>query len=534
MSRRLIPLILALAALNRLPSTSLAQLPTPTYGWNLGNDLEPAPAPATEGSWGPAATQTLINNVAAAGFNTIRIPVAWDTHANQSTLQIDPTWMARVTQVVNWCYAKNLYVIINCHWDGGWLDNNIGDTPTASVTQRMNSYWTQIANNFKSYDNHLIFAGANEPPANTAAQVSTLINYYQTFVNAVRATGGNNSTRWLIVQGPNTNMDKSCDPTLNFHVPSDPTPGRMMVEVHHYPYQWTIMTSDASWGNMFYFWGANLLAYHSSILTTRNSTWGEEAYTDSQFQEMVTKFVSQGIPVVIGEFGAVRRTGYSDLTGTELNRHLADRTYFSKYVVDKANAVGIKPIWWDAGGTGSNTMWLFDRSQASAPVFDADNIRALTGGAALPPPDTSGIIANGVYKIVSRNSGLALDVAGAGRTNNTNVDQWSYWGGENQKWTLIHLGNNVYRITGLQSGRCLDVYGASSANGTNVEIWDSTGGTNQQWQITATGNGSYRLTPMNATGSCLDVNGGSTANGANVQIWQYFGNANQQWNIQAP
>jgi aryl-phospho-beta-D-glucosidase BglC (GH1 family) len=366
----------SLASLLLLPFAAKAQLPTPTYGWNLGNTLEAIPS---EGSWGPAATQNLINTVAAAGFNTVRIPCAWDTHANQSTLQIDPTWMARVKQVVDWCYAKNLYVVLNCHWDGGWLDNNIGDTPNPTVTQKMNSYWTQIANTFVGYDNHLMFAGANEPPADTAAQVATLMNYYQTFINAVRATGGNNATRWLVIQGPHTNIDQTYDMVNT--LPSDSATGRLMVEVHHYPYQWTLMTQDETWGKMFYFWGQG---YHSPTMLDRNSTWGEEAYTDDQFGKMATKFVSKGIPVIVGEWGAVKRTGYPDLTGTELNRHLASRTYFSKTITDKANALGLKPMWWDAGGTGSNTMWLFDRSTAA--VIDPDNLRALTGGAALPPP----------------------------------------------------------------------------------------------------------------------------------------------------
>ncbi len=376
MHRRLVALIIALASLTTLAVSARAQLPTPTYGWNLGNTLEAVP---NEGAWGPAATPDLINAVAAAGFNVIRIPVAWNTHADQTTLKIDPVFMARVKQVVDWCYAKKLYVIVNCHWDGGWLDNHIGDTPTASVTQRMNSLWTQIATTFADYDNHLIFAGANEPPADTAAQMATLINYYQTFVNAVRATGGKNSDRWLVIQGPNTNMDKTF--TMMNTLPSDPTPGRLMIEVHHYPFQWSIMTTDASWGKMFYFWGQR---YHSATMTSRNSTWGEEDYTDTQFQEMATKFVSKGIPVIIGEWGAVKRTGYPDLTGTELDRHLASRTYYHRTLTNKANALGLKPIYWDAGGTGSNTMWLFDRSTA-APL-DPDNIRALTGGTALPAP----------------------------------------------------------------------------------------------------------------------------------------------------
>lgn len=241
----------------------------------------------------------------------------------------------------------------------------------------MQSYWTQIATTFKNYDSNLIFACANEPDVDTQAKTNVLVQYYQTFVNTVRATGGNNTTRWLALQGPSTNIDRTYD---WFTLPADPA-GRLMVEVHHYPFQWSIMTSDATWGKMFYFWGQG---YHSPTMLDRNSTWGEEAYTDEQFGKMATKFVNNGVPVFIGEWGAVRRTGYPDLTGTELNRHLASRTYYSKYVTEKANALGLKPIWWDAGDTGSNTMWLFDRNTAAE--FDPDNITALTGGPALPPP----------------------------------------------------------------------------------------------------------------------------------------------------
>ena len=368
--------LLTLALLALLPALAPAQLPTPTYGWNLGNTLEP---PSGEGTWGPAATQNLINAVADAGFNTVRLPVAWDSHANQSTYQIDPAWMARVKQVVDWCYAKKLHVIINCHWDGGWLENNITNAVNQTINAKMQSYWAQIATAFAGYDDHLLFAGANEPSCPTAAEWATLGSYYNTFISAVRTTGGNNATRWLVIQGPDTNIDKTYD-WVNT-LPTDPTPGRLMVEVHYYPYQWALMTKDESWGKMFYFWGQG---YHSPTMPDRNSTWGEEAYTDEQFGKMASKFVSKGVPVIVGEWGAVKRTGYADLTGTELSRHLASRTYFSKTITAKANALGLKPIWWDAGGTGSNTMWLFDRSTGG--MIDPDNINALTGGPALSPP----------------------------------------------------------------------------------------------------------------------------------------------------
>src|SRR5918995_714621 len=130
MKKRKNILMVSVALMFMLPLAALAQLPTTTYGWNLGNTMEP---PCGEGCWAPAATQSLINAVAAGGFNTIRIPVAWNSHANQTTYQIDPAWMARVKQVVDWCYAKNLTVIIKSHWDNGWLENNITSSVNATI-----------------------------------------------------------------------------------------------------------------------------------------------------------------------------------------------------------------------------------------------------------------------------------------------------------------------------------------------------------------------------------------------------------------
>ena len=361
---------LAIVCLLILPLGAFAQLPTPTCGWNLGNTLEP---PCGEGCWGPPATQALINRVANAGFNAVRIPCAWDSHANQSTYQIDPAFMARVQQVVGWCLATNLHVIINDHWDGGWLENNLTGTVNPTINAKMSSYWTQIANAFAGYDNRLLFAAANEPNVDNAAKMSELMTYYNTFINAVRGTGGSNSSRWLVVQGPNTDIDTTYN--LMNTLPTDPTPGRLMVEVHYYsPWNFCGLSSDQSWGDMFYFWGQ---AYHSTNNPSRNANWGEEAYLDTEFQKMTDKFVSQGIPVMIGEFGAMKRT---TLPEPDLDLHLASRTYFHKYVADSARSHGMSPFYWDTPGTGQAFDWT------SGVVYDPDNVSALTGGPALPPP----------------------------------------------------------------------------------------------------------------------------------------------------
>jgi len=355
-----------------LPAAALAQLPTPTYGWNLGNTLEP---PTGEGSWGPPASQGLINSVAASGYNSVRIPCSWDSHANQRTRQIDPVYMARVKQVVDWCIAQNLHVVINCHWDNGWLDSSGFRRFDSKINAKVQSYWTQIANTFKNYDSRLLFSCTNEPDIDSQAKTNVLLQYYQTFVNAVRATGGQNTTRWLVLSGPSTDIDKT-DTWFNT-LPTDPTPGRLAVEVHYYaPYQFCLMTTDATWGNMFYFWGQG---YHSATLLNRNSSWGEEDFLLAEFQKMQAKFTSRGIPVLLGEYHATKRDGYADLpAGTEYDRHLASRTYFHKSASDAANSMGIKPFYWDTPGG------FFDWTTGA--VLDSDNVQATTGGPAVPPP----------------------------------------------------------------------------------------------------------------------------------------------------
>ena len=119
-------------------------------GWNVGNTME---AICGETAWGnPAVTQQLINSVKAAGFNAIRIPAAWDCHANQQTQTIDAAWMARVKQVVDYAYSQDMYVVLNIHWDGGWLEEHPLYSYQAAVNQKQNAYWTQIATAFRDYN----------------------------------------------------------------------------------------------------------------------------------------------------------------------------------------------------------------------------------------------------------------------------------------------------------------------------------------------------------------------------------------------
>jgi endoglucanase len=374
-TRRMIFILLAFS----LAMPLYSQLPTAAdvakkmkLGWNLGNSLE---VPGGETGWGnPKVSQVLITAVRNAGFNTIRIPCSWNSHANASTMVIDTAWLGRVREVIDYCYANDMYVLLNCHWDGGWLENNVTEAMKDSVNKKQRAYWTQVANYFKDYDEHLLFAGANEPNASNATQMAVLMTYHQTFIDAVRLTGGNNSSRILVVQGPNTDIETTNN--LMSTMPVDQISDRLMVEVHYYtPWQFCGLETDANWGKMFYFWGSG---YHSTTNTSRNATWGEENTVESFYQMMKTKFVDKGIPMILGEYSAMKRT---TLTGADLTLHIASREYFLQYVTNAALRYGMIPMYWDNGYSGTNGIALFNRSTGS--VVDQGSLDAILRGGAI-------------------------------------------------------------------------------------------------------------------------------------------------------
>lgn len=224
-------------------------------GWNIGNTME---SPGGESGWGnPSITEDYIKSVKQQGFNAIRIPCAWDWHHidDSTTARINTTWLNRVKEVVGYCVRNDMYVLLNIHWDAGWLDHNIIKEKQDSVNVKQKAYWEQIATVMRDFDEHLLFASANEPPAENAEQMEILTSYHQTFIDAVRSTGGRNAYRVLVVQGPATDIEKT-DKFMN-SLPTDEIKNRMMVEVHYYtPYQFCLMfDGDATWGKMFYYWG---------------------------------------------------------------------------------------------------------------------------------------------------------------------------------------------------------------------------------------------------------------------------------------
>ena len=339
-------------------------------GWNLGNSLE---SPGDETAWGnPVVTQSLIDSVKAAGINAIRIPCAWNSHIeNVTTCKVSASWLARVKEVVDYCFKNNMYVILNIHYDGGWLQDNPTYAKQYTVNAKQKALWQQIAVNFRDYDEHLLFAGTNEVNSGSATPVDenfiVQMSFNQTFVDAVRSTGGKNSYRDLIIQAFNTNIDLGVS---HLTVSTDTVKNRMMVEVHYYdPWEFAGLEADASWGTVKNFWGAAYASYG------READWGQEVYVNTQFQKMKTNFVDKGYPVILGEFGAIRRL---TLTDTTLVHHLASRAYYIQYVGQQAKNYGMVPFYWDNGATGNLGFGIFNRSNGS--VFDRQALSAYITG----------------------------------------------------------------------------------------------------------------------------------------------------------
>ncbi len=335
-------------------------------GWNIGNTLE---APGGENAWGnPNITNEYVAAIKSLGFNAVRLPCSWDGYADQETAKIDQTWMDRVKEVVQYCVDNDMYVLLNIHWDGGWLENNCTPDEKDSVNEKQRAYWEQIATAMRDFDEHLMFASANEPAVEDAAQMEVLASYHQTFVNAVRSTGGKNSYRVLVVQGPSTNIEKSND---LMDMPTDEIEGRLMAEVHFYsPSQFCISDKDEEWGKMFYYWGTG---HHSTIEPDRNATWGEEDEVDASMALAKAKFVDNGIPVILGEYGAYRRD-HTDHIPQDLVTHNDAVDYWLTYVTKKALDNGLIPFYWDTGATDG----AVDRN--SYTVKDQRTINAIIAG----------------------------------------------------------------------------------------------------------------------------------------------------------
>lgn len=336
-------------------------------GWNLGNSLEAMivngeELSGGETSWGNAATsRALIDAVKAAGFNTIRIPVSWSHKFDDpETYDISYEWKLRVEEVINYALDNNMYVMINIHWDGGWLDQPFYQDQD-ELNERLAIMWKQIAKFFRDYDDHLLFAGTNEVhiegdySAPDQENVDVQNSFNQTFVNTVRATGGRNAYRHLVVQTFNTNIDHGVN---HFIIPEDDAEDRLMVEVHYYdPYPFTLDENSGV-----YLWGEE----HAG--SAAHAGWGDEEWVDTKFGEVKSTWVDSGYPVILGEYASTLR---SELSSAALDLHVKSRNHYLNYVTKSALEHGMIPVYWDNGHTGNLGSGLFNRATGSIGHPDA-------------------------------------------------------------------------------------------------------------------------------------------------------------------
>lgn len=343
--------------------TAAELLESIALGWNLGNSLD---VPEGETAWGnPVVTPNLLAAVKAAGFGLVRIPVTWSLSIGAGPeYTIDPARLARVNEVVGYAQNAGLVAIINLHHDGAdeydgveWLTlndaaGNVTEANNSAVRAKFERVWVQIADYFKDHDHGLLFESMNEIhdgyDAPDPVYYDIINDLNQVFVDVVRASGGNNATRHLVVPGYNTNIDYTLE---GFELPNDPASGHLILSVHYYdPWDYAGAAKTNTWG----------------ASSPGRDSWGQEDHVVAKFDALKATYVDQGIPVIIGEYGAVHQTGFEDY-----------RRYYMEYVTKVACDRGILPVYWDNGGPGSgeDAFGLFER--ASTQVLHPDVLAAM-------------------------------------------------------------------------------------------------------------------------------------------------------------
>lgn len=312
------------------------------YGINLGNALESCgdwingtTVSKYETAWGsPIITREAINGYADAGFGVLRIPVAWSNlMSTDGKYTISPDYIARVKEIVDWTLDTGMFAIINIHYDSGWV--NVFPENEEESMRRFKTMWTQIADNFKDYGERLVFEAQNEElgwnsvwnqwsgtnGAEKQASYDLVNKVNQAFVDTVRASGGNNPRRHLLISGYNTDISLTCDEL--FRMPNDPA-NRLAVSVHYYePSTLTIIEEDVDWGKA-------------------KTTWGDGADIaglNGKVNMIKKRFLDKGIPVIVGEYGCF---------GKNKTRETKE-----KYMLDvssKFYEAGACPILWDTSG----------------------------------------------------------------------------------------------------------------------------------------------------------------------------------------
>jgi len=329
-------------------------------GWNLGNTFDGHTGfTPSETLWQSVYTyQELIDAVHDYGFNTVRIPITWGNMIADD-YSIDEKWISRIQDVVDYCIKNDMYVIINIHHDGaeqaGWI-RLAADDPS-EMYEKFEGVWHTIADRFKDYDEHLLFASMNEvvgddgSTAGVKADMAVINTLNQIFVDTVRATGSNNTQRWLVCPGRYTNIGVTCNKENGFKLPTDTVPNRLFVEIHYYDWQFGL----------------------SETMTTTEWNTNDTTALEKEINMLVDAFTSKGIPVIMGEYGSVNKDNPTE------------RAHHHEIVNALCKNAGVVPIYWDNGA--------YDRSKTPDYCFTLIDRETLE----LVDPETTWGIMRGYY-----------------------------------------------------------------------------------------------------------------------------------------
>jgi len=331
-------------------------------GINIGNTLELIGVEKDP-------TEDNIKFIKQMGFDAVRLPCGWNQNVEDydkdkptaNKAKIKNEYIAKVKQVVQWCVENDLYVMVNIHWDGGWLQNNVTTDKQKEVNARQKALWEQIASALRDFDEHVLFASANEPGISEQDSetekhkeaMKILLGYHKTFIDAVRSTGGRNTYRTLVLQG----NDKFISPE-DFAALNDPTPNRLAYEWHNYtPSSFTILDKDLpdGWDNVRFYWGEGNHVDGLENGIDRNCSFGDETELIEGYNHIKTKFIDKGIPCLMGEFSAQRWNATSKFVPQDLAKHNKSVDDWYTFNTKNCIAIGCVPFVWDTGG-------IFDRA----------------------------------------------------------------------------------------------------------------------------------------------------------------------------
>jgi len=428
----------------------------------------------------------------------------WDVNGNLTNSAQFNGWITNVViPYVNYCASKGLYVVICGNPSVAYPSGDTSKNMTQQYQTNLKTFWQTLAGNasLKNAAN-VMFEICNEPitietsfgannwGSGNSSYWTALTNFMQPIVTTIRNTGANNVI-WI--------------PGLGYQgeyqgFAAHPVTGTNIgYSGHFYPAYGNVHDNATAVQNL---WNSNYkpAADQSPFLITECYWYPNDGsgyndlfngHTNGFGNAAKAAFDGEGnVSYLVGMIGDLLANLDSGLSATTLNSQDGAQAAFSWWVTYQ----------WAAPTNGS-------------------------GGSS---------IANGTYKLVARCSGLAMEVEGAATANGSQVDQYTYFSGNHQKWAVTSTGSGTYKIIGVASGRGLDINGASSANGTKVQIYDYWGASSQLYTFTATSGGYYRLTPNCATGSAVEVAGGSTASNALVQLYSWNSSTAQQWSFQAP